>query len=237
MARINTYVTDTSVQALDKWVGTDFNGGITKNFTAKSVADWVNSANAVGIAGQMNFKFQTNLISGRAQGTVSFDIGGGDQTAFSSITTFKLSKYNSGNLLIANFLNVLKNKYVLFCQTNNVNNFGVYRITDIVQDVSETDFYDITLTLIAANGEMIENEYYSLIAWPYNATGTNDKHYTHNQNSASAIWTVTHDLDKHPSVSVVLSTGLQGFGAVTYIDNNNLTIAFSGPETGKAYMN
>lgn len=237
MARISTYAIDNNVTSQDKWIGTDSNGSITKNFTPQGVADWINSANAVGVAGQMNFKFQTDLTSGRASGTVSFDTGGGNNTAFSSVTTFKLSKYNSGTLLILDFLNILENEYVLFCQTDDINNFGVYKITDITQDVDETNFYDVTLTLVASNGTMLEDEYYSLVAWPYNAGETNDKHYTHNQNSASSTWNITHNLGKHPSVSVVLSTGLQGFGAVTYIDNNNLTIAFSGPETGKAYMN
>jgi hypothetical protein len=237
MARISTYAIDTNVTSEDKWIGTDYAGNITKNFTPQGVADWINSANAVGVAGQMNFKFQTDLIPSRSYGTVSFDAGGGNNTAFSSITTFKLSKYNAGNLLILDFLNILENEYVLFCQTDDINNFGVYKITDITQDVDETNFYDVALTLIASNGTMLEDEYYSLIAWPYNAGETNDKHYTHNQNSANSTWNITHNLGKHPSVSVVLSTGLQGFGAVTYIDNNNLTIAFSGPETGKAYMN
>ena len=36
---------------------------------------------------------------------------------------------------------------------------------------------------------------------------------------------------------MVLSTGQQGFGDVTFIDKNNLTIAFAGAISGKAYIN
>jgi len=237
MARISTYAIDTNVTAQDKWIGTDSNSSITKNFTPQGVADWVNSANAVGIAGQMNFKFQTDLTDGRSIGTVSFDGGGGNNTAFSAITTFKLSKYNSGEALILNFLNVLENEYVLFCQTDDINKFGVYKITGITQDSSETNFYDITLTHVASNGNLATDKYYSLISWPYNAGGTNDKHYTHNQGTASATWNVAHNLGKFPSVTVVLSTGQKGFGDVTYANDNNLTITFAGAESGKAYMN
>jgi hypothetical protein len=35
---------------------------------------------------------------------------------------------------------------------------------------------------------------------------------------------------------MVLSTGQQGFGDVTFIDENNLT-TFAGAESGKAYIN
>lgn len=237
MARISTYAIDNNVTSQDKWIGTDSNGSITKNFTPQGVADWINSANAVGIAGQMNFKFQTDLTNGRASGTVTFDAGGGDTTAFSALSTLKFSKYNSADDLIINFFNTLVDEYVLFCQTDNINNFGVYKLTALDQDLDEGNFYDATLTLIASNGNMESEEYYSIVAWPYNKGETNDKHYTHNQNNASAIWNVTHNLGKYPSVSVTLSTGLQGIAQVDYINENSLTITLKSAESGKAYLN
>jgi len=64
-----------------------------------------------------------------------------------------------------------------------------------------------------------------------------DKNYVHNQSVASATWNVQHNLDKFPSCTMVLSTGQQGYGDVTFIDENNLTITFSGAVSGKAYIN
>ncbi len=61
--------------------------------------------------------------------------------------------------------------------------------------------------------------------------------YTFAQAVASATWTVQHDLDKFPSVTMVLSTGQKGYGDIVYIDENNLTITFAGAESGKAYLN
>ena len=61
--------------------------------------------------------------------------------------------------------------------------------------------------------------------------------YTFAQASASAVWTVQHNLDKFPSVTMVLSTGQKGYGDIVYIDENNLTITFASAESGKAYMN
>ena len=153
------------------------------------------------------------------------------------MSTLKFSKYNSGGDLIINFFNTLVDEYVLFCQTDNINNFGVYKLTALDQDLDEGNFYDATLTLVASNGSMDSEEYYSVIAWPYNKGETNDKHYTHNQNNASVVWNVTHNLNKYPSVSVTLSTGLQGIAQVDYIDENSLTITFTGATSGKAYLN
>ena len=64
-----------------------------------------------------------------------------------------------------------------------------------------------------------------------------DKNYVHDQPVASITWTVQHNLDKFPSCTMVLSTGQQGYGDVTFIDENNLTITFAGAESGKAYIN
>jgi len=61
--------------------------------------------------------------------------------------------------------------------------------------------------------------------------------YTFVQAGASAVWTVQHNLDKFPSVTMVLSTGQKGYGDIVYIDENNLTITFASAESGKAYMN
>jgi len=61
--------------------------------------------------------------------------------------------------------------------------------------------------------------------------------YTFVQATASATWTVQHNLDKFPSVTMVLSTGQKGYGDIVYIDENNLTITFASAESGKAYMN
>jgi hypothetical protein len=237
MARISTYAIDNNVTSQDKWIGTDSNGSVTKNFTPQGVADWINAANAVGVAGQITFRFQSDLTYGRSSGTISFDGAGGNGTAFSAITTIKASKFNSGDNLVINFLNTLVDEYILLCKTDNINNFGIYKLTAIDQDLDEGNFYDLSLTLVASNGNLESDEYYSVVAWPYNAGETNDKYYVHNQNNASVTWNVAHNLNKRPSVSVTLSTGQQGIAAVEYIDNNSLTITLQAAESGKAYLN
>lgn len=67
--------------------------------------------------------------------------------------------------------------------------------------------------------------------------GVGDKNYIHNQLAASTTWTINHNLEKFPSVTVQDSASTNIIGEVTYIDNNNLTITFSDELSGKAYLN
>ena len=68
-------------------------------------------------------------------------------------------------------------------------------------------------------------------------------HFTHNQNSASTTWTIDHNLNKFPSVSIKFSssdnvyTNVGALGGVTYTDENNLTITLAAAESGYAYLN
>jgi len=66
--------------------------------------------------------------------------------------------------------------------------------------------------------------------------------YTHNQSSTSNTWTVTHNLHRFPSVTVVDSADTIVQGTVVYNSNKQLTITFfSGGSAlafqGKAYLN
>jgi hypothetical protein len=62
-------------------------------------------------------------------------------------------------------------------------------------------------------------------------------HYTHDQSVASATWTVTHNMGKYPSVTVVDTAGDEVFGDVNYVSVNQLVISFNAPFSGKAYLN
>lgn len=64
-----------------------------------------------------------------------------------------------------------------------------------------------------------------------------DLNYTHDQAIASAVWTITHNLGKNPSVTVVTSAGDEVEGTTHYIDSNTLEVTFSAPFGGKAYLN
>jgi hypothetical protein len=60
--------------------------------------------------------------------------------------------------------------------------------------------------------------------------------YAHTQSVSSATWTITHNLGYRPAVSVVDSGGNHVVGDVNYISTNSLTISFSSPFGGSAYL-
>jgi hypothetical protein len=237
MARISTYAIDTVVQLLDKWIGTDSNGGTTKNFTAQSIADLFNEHGSIGILGQNNFFFQTDLIGGRKAGSISFEFGGGNNTAFSALTTIKVSKFSAADKLILQYLQSLVGEYIMLAQVDDLNNFGVYRLDSLIQDTIETDFYDANFTLVKHNGSLVSEEYYGIAAVPVPVSQSGDKHFTYTRLSASNTWTITHNLDKFPSVSVVDSGNNVVIGDIQYTNTNELTITFNASFSGKAYLN
>lgn len=61
--------------------------------------------------------------------------------------------------------------------------------------------------------------------------------YTHQQPTASATWTITHNMGRFPSISVVDSAGSIVNGVEQYTSNNELTITFNAAFSGTAYLN
>ena len=64
-----------------------------------------------------------------------------------------------------------------------------------------------------------------------------DLNYIHNQPVASATWTITHDLDKKPSVRIENLTGDDIIGEIDYVNTTTLVIIFAVPVAGTAYLN
>lgn len=63
------------------------------------------------------------------------------------------------------------------------------------------------------------------------------ENYVHDQQVASNSWVVPHSLNKFPSVSVVNTANQTIVGDITYNSLNQLTITFTSPISGKAYIN
>jgi hypothetical protein len=65
----------------------------------------------------------------------------------------------------------------------------------------------------------------------------NDKTYEHDQPTAASSWTITHNLGKNPSVTVVDTAGSVVEGKIEYINKNQVTITFNAAFSGVAYCN
>jgi len=62
------------------------------------------------------------------------------------------------------------------------------------------------------------------------------KRYVHAQASPSSTWNITHDLGGKPSVMVVDSANTVVVGEVTYVSNTQITVSFTVPFSGYAYL-
>ena len=63
-----------------------------------------------------------------------------------------------------------------------------------------------------------------------------DLSYVHTQNSASATWTVNHNLHFIPNVTVVDSAGTVVEGSYSYPNSTTVVLSFSAAFSGKAYL-
>ena len=63
-----------------------------------------------------------------------------------------------------------------------------------------------------------------------------DLAYAHTQGTSSATWTVNHNLDFYPNVTVVDSGGTIVEGEIAYTSRNQVVLTFQAAFSGKAYL-
>lgn len=63
-----------------------------------------------------------------------------------------------------------------------------------------------------------------------------DLAYAHTQGTASATWTINHNLDFYPNITVVDSGGTIVEGEISYTSRNQVVLTFSASFSGKAYL-
>lgn len=61
--------------------------------------------------------------------------------------------------------------------------------------------------------------------------------YVFDQGTASTTWSITHNLNKYPAITVVDSAGSNVDYKATYINSNQVQLDFNSAFKGKAYLN
>lgn len=69
---------------------------------------------------------------------------------------------------------------------------------------------------------------------PQGPPGTAQPMYVHIQSTLAKVWTVAHNLNKHPSVQAEDGAGTLIFGTVQHLSDSTLTITFAVSMTGRA---
>jgi hypothetical protein len=232
MAQISSYPYDAVVQDQDAWIGTDSTSRQTMQFTASAVATYLNVKGKVSIGAQMPYKFYSTLNAGG--GSVSLVSGGGG-TAFSDVTSLRISNKDLSGELTVQFFEYLVNSDIMIGQMGAVSIFGHYKVATYAVDPADNQYYILTLNYIGGNGALVEDYYYDI--FNFTLASASDKTFVHDQAIPSDIWTITHNLGKFPSVSVVDTQKQIYWGNVEYINSNQLKVTFSAAFAGQAFLN
>jgi hypothetical protein len=230
MARISSYPRDLDVVDQDSWMGTSVPGLQTRNFTAAAVAKYLNIKGKISVSAQMIYKFEADPN----------EVGAGDfygvanGTAFSAITSLNIHVMDKGSQNVVEFMTYLIDSDILISEQNGISIFGHYKVKGYTDNGDS--FYTLTLEYIGGSGVLTDQDIYDVANFSIAKLGT-DKTFVFTQPTPAAVWTINHGLNKFPSVTSVNNNNIQAYGAIEYIDKNNLTITFSGGFSGKAYMN
>lgn len=101
--------------------------------------------------------------------------------------------------------------------------------------VLKTTALDLGPGLLGSN-DFTQSEINIDLDFAYIKEQTRD-YYVHDQQVASATWVVTHNLNKFASINIVDTANDEVMGDVTYNSLNQITLNFSAPISGKAYIN
>jgi len=227
MARINQYPLDGSIDKTDLLIGSD-NGGTTKNYQVSDIGKAISKFN---MAGQPQICYRYNK-GNNLTGNLSI-VGETNATkTFTSITSVIVSKFAFGETNTAeNILLNMVGQEVTITDIDNPNNFGAYTLDSATVLSSDNNFYTLALFNTGGAGNIVYDQFYVM------TSKKGDLSFVHTQTNPSNTWSITHNLGKKPSVTIVTTTDTTVIGDVTYNNNNQLTINLSSANSGKAYLN
>jgi hypothetical protein len=101
--------------------------------------------------------------------------------------------------------------------------------------VLKTTALDLGPGLLGSN-DFTQSEINIDLDFAYIKEQTRD-YYVHDQQVASTNWVVTHNLNKFASINIVDTANEEVVGDVAYNSLNQITINFTAPISGKAYIN
>ena len=162
-------------------------------------------------------------------------VSGGGGTAFSDVTSLRISNKDLSGELTVQFFEYLVNSDIMIGQMGAVSIFGHYKVATYAVDPADNQYYILTLNYIGGNGALVEDYYYDI--FNFTLASASDKTFVHDQAIPSDIWTITHNLGKFPSVSVVDTQKQIYWGNVEYINSNQLKVTFSAAFAGQAFLN
>ena len=160
MARISTYDQDSTLNKLDKVLGSDSATGDTKNYTINSVVGLINDEDLINIFDSATYTFKSyEAGSTTPQGIVNLNAGTATQAAFSAINQIYISVLDKQGDNIADYLDDTINNFIRIVKKGDINVYGVFKVTAIANHDSNA-YKLLTVTPQLNNGNINPNEDY-----------------------------------------------------------------------------
>lgn len=169
-----------------------------------------------------------------------------------------LDQLSESDLEVLSILRLVDGKLEIGADAYSVGEISAYGAGDDSGDVGVSgldDLVDVAVTdpqvgdILMKTGTHWENKPQSAIVPDLSGYATTeyvdnvlaevdtDKHFYFTQMTPAITWTITHGLNKYPSVMVVDSAGTEVIGEIHYVDLNTVQITFSSGFSGKAFCN
>ncbi len=231
MARIKLYPSDTTIEGGDKLVGTDINGNATKNYQVEELAQYFEQTG--------NALFQYNFAGTYSSETIAtgeyrYQVDPSAPTVYgwANITGIAISRYNRNGEDATPMIPYLVNQLIKITDigTSESLGYGLYKVKSSTPLSSGAAFL-LDFTFKGASST-VGNNIISL--QPF---GGQDYEYNQAFPVAASTWVIQHNLGRFPSITTVDSAGSEITGAVTYDDENKITVVFNSATSGNAYLN
>ena len=160
MARISQYEQDGTLNRQDKVLGTDSDTGATKNYTIDSILSFVNTENLVEIFDGAAYTFQSYVDpTDDPEGVINLNAGGATATAFSAINRIYVSIKDGKGQSLVEYLENAQNDFIKISKTDNLNQFGIYEVDNIVT-YGDGTYRRLDVTPRGTNGTLTVGEKY-----------------------------------------------------------------------------
>ena len=231
MARIKLYPSDTTIEGGDKLVGTDINGNATKNYQVEELAQYFEQTG--------NALFQYNFAGTYSSETIAtgeyrYQVDPSAPTVYgwANITGVAISRYNRNGEDATPMIPYLVNQLIKITDigTSESLGYGLYKVKSSTPLSSGAAFL-LDFTFKGASST-VGNNIISL--QPF---GGQDYEYNQAFPVAASTWVIQHNLARFPSITTVDSAGSEITGAVTYDNENKITVVFNSATSGNAYLN
>ena len=230
MARIKLYPNDTTIEGGDKLVGTDINGNATKNYQIEELAQYFEQTG--------NALFQYNFAGTYTSETIDtgeyrYQVDPSAPTVYgwANITGIAISRYNRNGEDATPIIPFLVNQLIKITDigTSESLGYGLYKVKSSTT-LSNGGAYLLTLAFKGASST-VGNSVISIAPF-----GGQDYEYDEEIPVAASTWEINHNLGRFPSITTVDSAGSEITGAVTYNNENKITVVFNSATSGNAYL-